>query len=113
MVVLAILGILLAIAVPSYLGFQDRGERRTAQANLRAALPDVESYYVDHQTYLGMTMGVLRASYDQGISGEVSINNPADLSDTHYCLKAVDHAKTYWLRGPGGTITGSKPSGCT
>jgi len=113
MVVLAILGILLVIAVPSYLGYRDRGEQRTAQANLRAALPDVEAYFVDHQTYVGMTMGVLRASYDQGISGEVEINNPADLSATHYCLKAVDHTQTYWLRGPGGAITGSKPASCT
>jgi Tfp pilus assembly protein PilE len=112
MVVLAILGILLAIAVPSYLGYRDRGEQRTAQANLRSALPDVEAYYVDHQTYIGMTTGVLRGDYDQGISGEVSIDS-ADLSDTHYCLKAIDHTQTYWLRGPGGSITDSKPSGCT
>lgn len=112
MVVLAILGILLGIAVPSYLGYRDRGEQRTAQANLRSALPDVEAYFVDHKTYLGMTTGVLRTEYDQGISGEVSVD-AAVLSDTHYCLKAVDHTMTYWLPGPGGSITDAKPAGCT
>src|SRR5258707_5159324 len=41
LVVIIILGILLAIAVPAYLGFQDRANRNAAQANVRAVLPDV------------------------------------------------------------------------
>src|SRR5689334_7527415 len=45
LVVLVILGILLAIAVPSYLGFKDRANRGAAQANVRSAVPAVEAYY--------------------------------------------------------------------
>ena len=44
LVVIIILGILLAIAVPSYLSFKDRANKSAAQANVRAVLPDVESY---------------------------------------------------------------------
>ncbi len=113
MIVLAILGALLAIAIPSYLGYRDRGVRTTAQANLREALPDVESYYVDNKTYIGLTVAVLRAQYDQGISPDVHINDPSDMTDDHYCLKSTDRGTTYWLRGPGGEITSTKPSGCT
>src|SRR5438067_12374231 len=42
------LGILLAIAVPSYLSFKDRANKSAAQANVRAVLPDVESYNADN-----------------------------------------------------------------
>ena len=55
LVVIVILGILLAIAVPSYLGFKARAEKSAARANVRAAMPAVEAYYADNNTYAGMT----------------------------------------------------------
>ena len=49
LVVIVIIGILLAIAVPSYLGFKDRAnENRPRQANVRAAVPSAEAYYADN-----------------------------------------------------------------
>ncbi|HXV56269.1 MAG TPA: prepilin-type N-terminal cleavage/methylation domain-containing protein, partial [Gaiellaceae bacterium] len=41
LVVIIIIGILLAIAIPSYLSFRARAERSAAQANVRAAIPGV------------------------------------------------------------------------
>src|ERR1041385_7917372 len=48
LVVIIILGILMAIAIPSYLGFKDRANKSAAQANVRAVLPDIESYNADN-----------------------------------------------------------------
>jgi type IV pilus assembly protein PilA len=114
LVVVVIIGVLLAIAVPSYLKFKDRAHVAVAESNLRAALPAVEAFYADHLTYIGLddpSTGM--RSIDQGIAAGVTVNDPADLSDTHYCLKSVADAATYWDRGPGGTITDVKPAGCT
>jgi type IV pilus assembly protein PilA len=68
LVVLVIIAVLLAIAVPSYLGFKDRAERRAAASNVRAALPSVEAYYSDQSpnSYAGMTVAKLQ-SIDQGL----------------------------------------------
>ncbi len=48
LVVIIILGILLAIAVPSYLCFRDRANNSAAKANVRAAIPAVEAYNADN-----------------------------------------------------------------
>ena len=48
LVVIIILGILLAIAVPSYLSFKDRANKTAAAANIRAIVPDVEAYAADN-----------------------------------------------------------------
>jgi type II secretion system protein G len=54
LVVIIILGILLAIAVPSYLSFKDRANKTAAQANIRTVIPDIEAYSADN--YNGATL---------------------------------------------------------
>ena len=60
LIVLVIIGVLLAIAVPSYLGFKDRADKSAAQANVRSAIPAAETYYADHHNYTGMDVTALR-----------------------------------------------------
>ena len=54
LVVLIIIGVLLAIAVPSYLGFKDRAQARAASADVRSAIPDAEAYFSDVGNYSNM-----------------------------------------------------------
>ena len=101
LVVLVIIGILLAIAVPSYLGFKDRANKSAAKANVRAALPAIEAYYSDHGTYVGTSIANLKASYDAGLS----ISTLPVLTASTYCLTATLGGFTAHRTGPGGAIT--------
>src|SRR5438874_361992 len=85
-------------AVPSYLSFKDRANKSAAQANVRAVLPDVESYNADNvpggtsdpdaatstadSGYQGMTAAELKTSYDQAFPTAVWIIGSADVSAT-------------------------------
>ena len=66
LVVLIIIGVLLAIAIPSYLGFQKKAQQTAAMSDVRSAIPDAEAYYSDQNSYAGMTAGLLQTTYDSG-----------------------------------------------
>jgi prepilin-type N-terminal cleavage/methylation domain-containing protein len=103
LVVIIIIGILLAIAIPSYLSFRARAERSAAQANVRASIPGVEAYYADHTAsgYLGLTVTKLQASYDAGIKNVAVIRATAG----SYCIQSVVGQATYKKAGPAADIT--------
>jgi type IV pilus assembly protein PilA len=98
LVVIIILGILLAIAVPSYLSFKDRANKSAAQANIRAVIPDIESYNADNTVgnttndpdgatdtthsdsgYQGMTAALLKSAYDQAFPSGVWVIGSTDV----------------------------------
>jgi len=51
MVVVLIIAILLAIAIPTFLGARQRAQDRAAQSNLRNAFTTEKVYYTDNQKY--------------------------------------------------------------
>jgi type IV pilus assembly protein PilA len=104
LVVIIIIGILLAIAVPSYLGFRDRAANNAAKANLRAALPAAEAYFADDVasgggggSYVGLTPAKLKA-IDSGVSSTLTV---ASAAATTYCLTDTVSGKTWSVKGPG------------
>jgi type IV pilus assembly protein PilA len=102
LVVIIILGVLLAIAIPSYLSFRARANKAAAQANVRAAVPGMEAFNADHATgYVGITLAKLRASYDAGINN-VTIRAA---SQGGYCIENTSPGTvTYHKSGPSGDI---------
>ena len=100
LVVIIIIGILVAIAVPSYLGFRGRAVNRVAQSDIRAAVSSAEAYHTDHDDYRAMTIADLRTS-DSGLAA--SIDHVASLNGgTGYCIGATVSGKSWSLEGPGG-----------
>jgi type IV pilus assembly protein PilA len=55
MVVVLIIGILIAIALPTFLGARNRAQNRAAQASLRNALVAAKTSYTDNGSYVGAT----------------------------------------------------------
>ena len=102
LVVIIIIGILLAIAIPSYLKFKDRANNSAAQANVRAAVPGVEAFNADHASgYTGVTLTKLQVSYDAGIKNiKISVAN-----STTYCIVNTSPATVFYHKsGPGADI---------
>ena len=53
MVVVLIIGILIAIALPTFLGARVRAQDRAAQSNLRNGIAAAKTFYTDGDTYTG------------------------------------------------------------
>ena len=103
LVVIVIIGILLAIAVPSYLGFRSRAQDAAAQSDLRAAVPSAEAYFSDNGSYASMSNANLKSTYDSGLASIVTVKSG---TASAYCLTAASASgKTYYFSGPGGTVT--------
>ncbi len=119
LVVIIIIGILLAIAIPSYLSFKDRANNAAARANVRAAIPAVEAYNADNvgtsadvdstqatTGYDGMTLSLLQ-TYDAGVKNVVV----GSVTSSTYCISSTVGGKEWWKNGPGADIsnTGTPP----
>jgi type IV pilus assembly protein PilA len=102
LVVIIILGILLAIAIPSYLSFRTRANKSAAQANVRAAQPAIEAYNADNTAtgYIGATLAKLQ-SIDAGVKNvKVSVATAGG-----YCMVSTKPAGVlYHVSGPAGDI---------
>ena len=103
LVVLVIIGILLAIAVPSYLGFKERAEKRASASNVRSAIPAAEAFYGDQSpnSYNGISVNALKTTVDQGIKLNTANSTNAGLG---YCLSAQVGSWWGYVNGPGGTV---------
>jgi type IV pilus assembly protein PilA len=106
LVVLIIIGVLLAIAVPSYLGFKDKAQKTAAAADVREAEPSAEAFYSDNNTYAGLSTAALK-TYDSGLSSNLSTVKGGA---THYCISAQDGSWFAHVVGPGGVIVQAESS---
>jgi type IV pilus assembly protein PilA len=108
LVVLIIIGILLAIAVPSYLGFRDKAQRTAAAADVREAIPSAEAWFSDNPAgdYSGLTIPKLQ-SYDSGLSTAIVKAEPLNVgggTNNGYCIQATVGNHSAEVHGPGGTV---------
>jgi type IV pilus assembly protein PilA len=105
LVVLIIIGVLLSIAVPSYLDFRDKAQKTAAAANVREAMPSAEAFFSDqvpNNTYTGLSTAALRG-YDSGLSSAIDVAK-AENGGANYCIHATVGTHSAIVNGPGGTV---------
>jgi len=105
MIVIAIIGILAAIAIPQFSAYRTRSYNSAAQADLRNAGTAQEAYYVDEQTYCSATGTLIGKTYGLYLSENVTLAITAATAGG-YTMTSTHSAgnKTYTLSGPGGSI---------
>jgi type IV pilus assembly protein PilA len=96
LVVIVILGILVAIAVPSYLSFRGNAQQAAAQSNVRSAIPAAEAFYQIGSTYTGLTSATLQTQAPGVTVSDVTVSGDGNA----YCLDAVSGSKNaYYIGG--------------
>jgi prepilin-type N-terminal cleavage/methylation domain-containing protein len=99
-IVMILVAILILIAVSAYRGYRDRANNAAAREKIYNILPAVSGYFVDHESYVGMTIAGLKADYDGGINvADYSLGSVAP-SDTSYCIQSSSGDRTWRKSGP-------------
>jgi len=105
MIVIAIIGILAAIAIPQFSAYRTRSYNSAAQADLRNAATAQEAYQVDNQTYSAAVANLVGATYGLFTSKNVLLTGGGGAATY---IMTGHHSKgdaTYVLRGPGGSLS--------
>ena len=88
LVVILIVGILAAIALPTFLGQQKKGQDASAKSDLRNAVSQMESCYTDAQTYQNCP------NAESPIAPDVT---PSAQTDTGYVVTEVSKSGTTFV----------------
>jgi Tfp pilus assembly protein PilE len=105
MIVIAIIGILAAIAIPQFSAYRQRSYNSAAQSDVRNLATAQEAYYVDNSAYAQSSSKLAGTTY--GYMQTAKVNVTVTGATTLYTITGYHTAgnKTYSLTGPGGTIT--------
>jgi hypothetical protein len=84
-------------------GWSDYGSAdvEQAQTNVRASIPAIEAWYADHGTYAGLTVELLKQTYDSELK-DITLVPP--LNAKRYCVESTVGNTTYFKPGPGADI---------
>ena len=108
LVVILIIGILAAIALPTFLGQRSKGQDASAKSDARNAVSQIESCFATEQTYINCdTQTKLEAGEGVGSTGldfaKIAITGP---SGTGYVITATSDSgnKFVWTRSAAGNV---------
>jgi type IV pilus assembly protein PilA len=108
LVVILIIGILAAIALPSFLGQQKKAQDSSAKSDLRNAVTQIESCYADAQNYTSCaTTAVLSAA------GLTSVSIASVASDSYAVNRTSKSSNTFTLTKANTGVVTRACTGCS
>ena len=106
MIVIAIIGILAAIAIPQFSAYRTRSFNAAAAADIRNAATAQEAYFVDNQAYCTASGSLEGATYGLFLSENVTLTVTAATTSGYTMTSSHASGDATWtLSGPGGSLT--------
>ena len=104
LVVILIIGILAAIAIPSFLSQREKAQDAEAKSAVKTAATAMETHFTDNQTYVGGTPAVLQ-TIEETLS-DATVTVPAATANSYTVRVASDTDNTFDIvRAAGGSTT--------
>lgn len=106
MIVIAIIGILAAIAIPQFSAYRMRSYNAAAEGDLRNAATAQEAYFVDNSGYASSAGAIYGTTYGF-FTSEGVLFSVTGSSTTGYTMTSKHQKgnKTWTMVGPGGVMT--------
>ena len=106
MIVIAIIGILAAIAIPQFSAYRQRSYNAAAESDLRNAATAQEAYFVDASEYCDTSATLVGDPYGLYLSDKVQFR-VRNAATTSYSMIAFHPSGdcSFIIKGPGGSIS--------
>ncbi len=106
MIVIAIIGILAAIAIPNFSAYKNRAFNAAAMDDLKNAAIAQEAYFVDESTYTNSTATLIGTTYGFYVSDNI-VFTIVSANNMSYSMKAWHPGgdASFVIRGPGGSVS--------
>ena len=106
MIVIAIIGILAAIAIPQFSAYRQRAGDSATQADIKNAVTAQEVFFTDNDSYAGNTAALIPFGFLAESDGVTLTITPGTNSYTIAGSSSKGTpGRTYTIVGPGGTIS--------
>ncbi len=102
MIVIAIIGILAAIAIPNFVSYRQRSYNSAAQSDLKNAMTTQEAYFVDEARYSSDSGRLVTAGYTA--SGDVDLFVSASVNGYTMTAYHTSGNTTWTVNGPGNNM---------
>lgn len=113
MVVVMIIAVLIAIAIPSFLGFRKSAQDRSAQSEIRNVLLSEKAYWLEHGDYTQTAGDITALEPNAVINASPALGVYIDLNgasnDVVCIVRTADSGNTFsiWESATGGTYYGA------